>query len=256
MDTFLYLLMIVLAIIAAGRLFFLLVYGQIVIYEHQRGVKYVRGISVGVLEPGKHRYFRSNRKIQLVSIQEVLLNVIGQEILTKDGISVKISLAGRYKVIDPVLSITKVNNLLHAIHMEVQLKLREIITSTPVEELLGMRNEIGEYVLENTQEGLAGFGVELVTIDVRDIMFPGALKQIFAEEMRAKKEGLAALERARGETAALRKLANSARMMKDNPGLLQLRLIQALGESSGNTLVLNLSEDVSPELMTKKEKKK
>ena len=130
MDTFLYLLMIVLAIIAAGILFFLLVYGQIVIYEHQRGVKYVRGISVGVLEPGKHRYFRSNRKIQLVSIQEVLLNVIGQEILTKDGISVKISLAGRYKVIDPVLSIT-ISSLIQSLIAILPMKLLEQLVDSP-----------------------------------------------------------------------------------------------------------------------------
>jgi hypothetical protein len=50
----------------------------------------------------------------------------------------------------------------------------------------------------------------------------------------------AALEKARGETAALRSLANAARMMDDNPNLLQLRALQALADSGGNTLVLGL----------------
>ena len=58
--------------------------------------------------------------------------------------------------------------------------------------------------------------------------------------MKAKKEGLAALEKARGETGALRNLSNAAKMLENNPGLMQLRIIQALGESSGNTLVLNM----------------
>ncbi len=73
-------------------------------------------------------------------------------------------------------------------------------------------------------------------------MFPGALKQTFAQVVLARKEGQAALERARGETAALRTLANAAKMMEDNPALLQLRLLHALAGSTGNTLVLGVPE--------------
>jgi hypothetical protein len=45
---------------------------------------------------------------------------------------------------------------------------------------------------------------------------------------------------ASGETAALRHLANAAKMIESNPGLMQLRMLQTLGGSSGNTLVLGL----------------
>jgi hypothetical protein len=51
---------------------------------------------------------------------------------------------------------------------------------------------------------------------------------------------LAALERARGETAALRNLANAAKMLDDNPNLLQLRMLQSLSDTSGNTFVMNM----------------
>jgi len=54
-------------------------------------------------------------------------------------------------------------------------------------------------------------------------MFPGEMKKAFAQVVKAQKDGQAALEKARGETAALRSLANAARMMDDNPNLLQLR---------------------------------
>ncbi len=73
-------------------------------------------------------------------------------------------------------------------------------------------------------------------------MFPGELKNIFAQVVNARKEGLAALERARGETAALRSLANAAGALDNNPGLLQLRLLQVLEKNSGNTVVLMAPE--------------
>ena len=69
-------------------------------------------------------------------------------------------------------------------------------------------------------------------------MVPSELKRAFAGIVAARREGEAALERARGETAALRSLANAGRMIEDNPGLLQLRILQQLGGSSGNTIML------------------
>ena len=66
---------------------------------------------------------------------------------------------------------------------------------------------------------------------------------------KAKKEGEAALERARGETAALRSLANGARTLKNNPALFNLRLLQLISDPSakGATIVLNTSgEAVDP----------
>ena len=52
----------------------------------------------------------------------------------------------------------------------------------------------------------------------------------------------AALERARGESAALRNLANAARVLEGNPALMNLRLLQSLSaaQSAGNTLVLGV----------------
>ena len=88
--------------------------------------------------------------------------------------------------------------------------------------------------------------MKLISADVKDIMLPGEMKKVFTQVVKAQKEGQAALERARGETAALRSLANAARMMDDNPNLLQLRALQGLEVSSGNTLMLGLPNGAVP----------
>jgi regulator of protease activity HflC (stomatin/prohibitin superfamily) len=75
-------------------------------------------------------------------------------------------------------------------------------------------------------------GLKLLTADLKDLMISGDLKKSFVQVVKARKEGEAALERARGETAALRSLANAARMLQDNPQLMQLRMLQAMGESA------------------------
>ena len=64
--------------------------------------------------------------------------------------------------------------------------------------------------------------------------------------LRARAEGHAALERARGESAALRNLANAARLMDGNPALMNLRLLQTIAQDAGEPgttrFVVNLPE--------------
>lgn len=100
--------------------------------------------------------------------------------------------------------------------------------------------------MEATEPKAADLGLRLISVNLKDIMFPGKLKEVFAQVVNAKKEGLAALEKARGETAALRNLANAAKMLEGNPNLMQLRLLQAIKEPSGNTFVLGMPSPSVP----------
>jgi len=81
---------------------------------------------------------------------------------------------------------------------------------------------------------------EVKGANVVNLNLPPEIRRLVIEVERAKLEGQAALERARGEHAALRSLANAARLTKDNPELMNLRLLQAAG-AKGTTLVLGQS---------------
>jgi hypothetical protein len=59
----------------------------------------------------------------------------------------------------------------------------------------------------------------------------------------AKQQGLAALERARGESAAVRNLANAAQLVEKHPGIMRLRLLQAVESGSGNRIVVTLDSE-------------
>ena len=75
--------------------------------------------------------------------------------------------------------------------------------------------------------------------------FPQAqavLKPAFAKVLQSKQEGQAALERARGESAALRNLANAATLLEGNPAWMNLRQMQSLSaaQNASSTLVLGM----------------
>ena len=168
------------------------------------------------------------------------MTVPGQEILTADGVALRVSLTARYVVADPVAAVTNDQSYVSALYTALHGGLREALAGRTADEIIATRSEIGPAVGGAIASELARLGVELLGVDVRDVMVPSELKRAFAGIVAARREGEASLERARGETAALRSLANAGRLVEDNPGLLQLRILQQLGGSSGNTIMLGL----------------
>jgi regulator of protease activity HflC (stomatin/prohibitin superfamily) len=218
------------------------------IHDYQRGLRFRNGRLVGLLSSGSHISIRPFNEIHVIDGRPTALTVPGQEILTADGVALKVSLTARYVVADPVSAFTNDQSYVNALYLALHAGLREAISGRTADDILAARAELGPAVGASVASELARIGIELLGVDVRDVMVPGELKRAFAGIVAARREGEAALERARGETAALRSLANAGRMLEDNPGLLQLRLLQQVGGSSGNTLMLGLGADGRPPL--------
>ena len=94
----------------------------------------------------------------------------------------------------------------------------------------------------------AKIGLIVHAVEVKDVMLPTELKRAVGDVLKAKQEGQAALERARGESASLRNLANAARVLEGNPALMNLRVLQSLAsaQNAGNTLVLGMPAGFVP----------
>jgi regulator of protease activity HflC (stomatin/prohibitin superfamily) len=216
----------------------LLIIRRSTVLEYQKGLLYSHGKFIRILEPGEHFYLSIFQTITKIDIRTANVTLAGQEMLTSDNVGIKISLAASFRVSDAYIAINKVINYQESLYLLLQLSLRDIIGSLEVEELLSKRADISKQLHDNSLSQVSALGVELISVSIKDIMFPGELKNIFAQVVNAKKEGLAALERARGESASLRNLANAAREFDNNPNLMQLRLLQVLEKSSGNTFLL------------------
>ncbi len=210
----------------------------VTIHDYERGLHYRGGRFVGLLDAGTHVALRPLSEIRLIDLRPTLLTVPGQEILTADGVALRVSLTARYVVADPVAAITGDQSYVSALYTLLHGAIREAIAGRTADEILAARSELGPAVGGIVASDLARIGIELLGVDVRDVMVPSELKRAFAGIVAARREGEAALERARGETAALRGLANAGRLLEDNPGLLQLRILHQLASSSGNTVVL------------------
>jgi regulator of protease activity HflC (stomatin/prohibitin superfamily) len=220
---------------------------RITVFEYERGLLYTRGRLRQVLEPGAYWSFTPRSTIVKLDLRPRPVSVNSQEVLSADNVGLKISLAAKYQVVDPRNATHSSTNFEAALYLELQLALRDLVGAVKIDELLVQRQTLNAQLFERTAPPIRALGLELLAVSIKDIMFPGDLKQIFAQVVKAQKEGVAALEKARGETAALRNLANAAKMLEHNPALMQLRLLQAVGTSSGNTIVLSIPSQSAPQ---------
>lgn len=234
--------LIAIAVLAALA-YALVKYGlrRTLILDYERGLLYAKGKFKKLLEPGLYWHSPLTTLIHKVDMRPRFLSITGQEILSADGVTLKISLAARYEIADLLAATNRSQDFEQALYLELQLALREIVSTADIDAVLPSRSEFSRKLLELTESKAQALGLKLLSAQIKDITFPGKLKEVFAQVVAARKEGLAILEKARGETAALRNLANAARLIEANPQLLQLRLVQSLGQSSGNSLVFGMS---------------
>jgi regulator of protease activity HflC (stomatin/prohibitin superfamily) len=211
--------------------------------DYERGLRFRRGRLEGVMGPGTYLTIRTfGDEVRVLDARPETVTVDGQEILTSDGIAAKVSLVARWVLGDPVAAVTRDADFRRSLYLQLQLALRDSIARRTLAVALDERSQLGIEVREACVERMADIGIELLAVDVRDVMLPAELKRAFAGVVAARKAGEADLERTRAETASLRGLANASRMLDDNPALLQLRLLQELGEGSGHTIVYGAPE--------------
>lgn len=216
---------------------------RVVVQEFERAVVHRSGIPAKVLGAGRHRYRRRLTALSVVDLRPALLKVAGQEVLTADGVGVRASVVVRYAVTDPLRWVLAGDT--HAagaewLYLAAQLAVRDLVSGLSAEELLATRSSAGEILAQRVRAEAERVGAAVETVDLRDLSFPGDLRRTFAQVTVARQEAAASLERARGEVATLRSLANAARMIQGNPGLRELRSVLAVERTKG-TVVLTIA---------------
>lgn len=227
-------LVVVLLLTGLSRLF-----RRVTIFEYQHALRFVRGRFAEILSPGSYWIFSPLTSIQLLEARPRITTIPGQELLSADGVALKVSVLLETRVTDPKTATLAAASYEESLYAKAQAALRVAVGEKPIEEVLQSRSELSARLQADVEPAAAALGLELHSISIKDLMFPGSLKEAFSQTARAKQEAQAALERARGETAALRNLANAARMFESNPNLFQLRLLQAA--SNADKIVLSVT---------------
>jgi regulator of protease activity HflC (stomatin/prohibitin superfamily) len=120
----------------------------------------------------------------------------------------------------------------------VQIALREALVDVDSEAMVRhARRALGTTITEVARAAGDEVGIAVREVVVKDVILPPELRSAYAELVTTKARGAAQLEAARAETAALRSMANGAKLLDEHPALARLRLVQALPPGSRIELV-------------------
>lgn len=194
------------------------------------GLLYVNGKLIKRLAPGQHGFWQFNHAIELKSFdcRTQLLEISGQEILSKDRVSLRINLSASIKVHDAELAARSVDKVDDFVYKTLQLALREAVGTKSLDDILLDKLYVNETVKELVVERLSDIGISLLGVGVKDIILPGEMKAILNQVVEAQKAAEANVIKRREETSATRSLHNTAKVMENNPTLMRLKELEAL----------------------------
>jgi regulator of protease activity HflC (stomatin/prohibitin superfamily) len=197
--------------------------------EQHMGLLYVDGALNTTLKPGLHAWWFFGRKLktQVVDLRLKVVEVSGQEILTKDKLPLRLNLTAGYVSKDPLLAAAKLSNIEEYVYKELQFALRSAVGTRTLDELLEDKGLIDQDIASYMKKTEA-FGLEIESVGVKDIILPGEIKTILSKVVEAEKTAQANVIRRREETAATRSMLNTAKVMEDNPVALRLKELEVL----------------------------
>ncbi|NIV18912.1 MAG: slipin family protein [Woeseiaceae bacterium] len=201
-----------------------------VVPEGHVGLLYVDGELTRSLAPGFHAFFAVERgvTVELFDTRVQTLEVSGQEILTKDKVSLRINLTATYQLTDVEKAVRETRDPLDHLYKEVQFGLRGAVGTRTLDALLEDKAAIDISVAGHLKERFEAIGITVKSVGVKDIILPGDMKDLLGKVVEAEKAAQANVIRRREETNATRSLLNTAKVMETNAVALRLKELETL----------------------------
>ena len=218
-----------------------------ILREYERGVIFRLGRLIAQKGPGLILLIPFIDQMVRVDLRTITLNVPPQEVITKDNVTVRVNAVAYFRVVDPNMAITEVENYLLATSQISQTTLRSVLGKAELDSLLSERERLNIELQQIIDEQTEPWGVKVSTVEVKDVELPTEMQRAIARQAEAERERRAKVISADGEFQASAKLSQAADVMSRNPTTLQLRYLQTLlemGVNQNTTIVFPLPIDL------------
>ncbi len=201
-----------------------------IVREYERAVIFRLGRLLGAKGPGIFFVIPFVDNFIKVDLRLTTVDVPEQQIITRDNVTVGVDAVVYYRVFDPVLAVTKVENYNYAVMMMAQTTLRDIVGQVELDELLTKREEINKRLQAILDEVTDPWGIKVTAVTLKQVRLPESMLRAMAKQAEAERWRRAKIIEAEGEKQASAILAEAARQYEEHPAALRLRELQTLIE--------------------------
>lgn len=205
-----------------------------VVKEYERGVKFTLGQFEAVLEPGLRTVIPFVQSWERVDMRVKAVDVPRQESITRDNVTVEIDAVIYYRVRDAKKAILEVERYMYAVQQLAQTTMRNIVGEVDLDALLAERERISKQIREVIDEASDPWGIEVQSVELKDIILAEDMKRVIARQAEAERERRAVTIQAEGELEAAQNMADAAKTLSSQEGALHLRTLQTLNSLSSD----------------------
>ena len=218
-------------------------YMKVEVPQYQKARLYFNQKLERILDAGTYYFWKNAIKIDVSFVDTRLtqMDITGQEILTADKVSLRVSFVCNYRITDYVKVLTEIDDFEEQIHVAAQLALREYIGKYKLDEILENKAQMSEYVFAKLKGKEKDLFVEIVDAGVKDIILPGEIREIMNTVLVAEKRAQASVIQRREEVASTRSLLNTAKLMEENQTLYKLKELEYVERIFQNVGNISLS---------------
>ena len=198
--------------------------------EYQKGLLFVNRQFVRILEPGVYYFWNNGVPVQVRTVDTRLLqlDVNGQEMLTKDKVTIRVNLVCHYRIREYKKILLEVDDYEEQLHLAAQMALREYVGRYGLDEILENKDRMSAYLLEILKGKEEALYLTVTDAGVKDIILPGEIREIMNTVLVAEKRAQANVITRREEVASTRSLLNTAKLMDENQTLYKLKELEYL----------------------------
>jgi regulator of protease activity HflC (stomatin/prohibitin superfamily) len=194
-----------------------------------------------VLRLGKYRGLRGPGLFWIIPVVDRIPYHIDQRIrttdfgaescLTKDTVPVNVDAIAFWVVYDAERAALEVQAYRDAVVLAAQTALRDAIGKHDLAELIQSRKELGSILQEALDRKMHDWGVQVQSVEIRDVIIPQALEEAMSRQAQAERERQARIILGTAEAEIASKFIEAAEAYRENPVALNLRAMNMLYES-------------------------
>jgi len=166
----------------------------------------------------------------LIDLRVIAFDVPRQRVVTRDNVSVEVDAVVYYRVYDPNLAITTVQNYTFATNLLAQTTLRDVLGQVELDGLLSKREELSRRIQVLLDAATEPWGIKVSSVTLRDVTLPEGMVRAIAKQAEAERERRSRIIMAEGEFQAAQKMKEAAQLYGEAPAAMRLRELQTLTE--------------------------
>ncbi len=218
-----------------------------VLNEYERGVVFRLGKFSAVKGPGLIILIPLLDRMIKISLRTIALDVPGQDIITKDNVSVKVNAVVYFKVVNPEYAIIKVEDYMYATSLISQTTLRTVTGQGDLDDLLAHRELVNSRLKELIDKSTEPWGVQVENVELKNVDLPVEMIRAMSRQAEAERDKRAKIINSEGEFMSAQKLAEAAKILASEQNALQLRYLQVMTEIAAektSTMIIPLPMEI------------